>query len=817
MSNEGDVFAKEDLYSTNQRRVYPENASEVAFPIGGIGTGSFSIGPRGEMKDWEIFNRPGKGNRLPYTFFAIHAMNSTLRVTKVLEARRSPPYSSARGYESNLIAGLPRFDSSSLTCDFPFYNLRLKDTSLPLDVTLEAYNPFIPLNSDDSGLPGGVLRYRVTNTSDEAVQVSVVGSLFNPVGFRGYDIWKNVVSKADTANEARESGENRGVYLTSRTLDKSDLTYGNMSLITPNPEAFVKPEWLRGQWLDCIEDFWNDLTSDGKLEYASEGVGTASKLRGQDNYAIGSVGLQRDIRPGETAEFEFVLTWFFPNRAASWEQPDDYEHAPSSLNPRTVQNYYSSHFTDSWDVGLYFLSNRQRLREESLRFSQAFLSSTLPDYVLDAAGSNLSVLKSATCFRIADGTMLAYEGCHDDAGCCPGTCTHVWNYAQAVAFLFPDLERSMRRVDFLQETDEQGLMQFRGYSVLENRSWGFLPAVDGQMGTIMRLYREWMLSGDDAFLQELWPKAKKALDFAERYWDEDGDGVLNGRQHVDYDIEFYGPNPLGSSCYYGALKAAVIISNYLGDDLSEKKYANLLQTGSQRADELLWNGEYYVQRLSDINEHKYQVGEGCLADQLFGQYLANVCDLGYIFPEDHVRTAMRSIFKYNFRRDFFNHESVQRTYVLNDEKGLLLTSWPFGGKPRIPFIYSNEVWSRIEYHVAATLIQEGLIDEGLTIVKAVRDRYDGYRRNPWDEFECGHHYSGTLSSWSLITALSGFRCNNVTKKMSFEPKLPGDFRCFWSNGKGWGVYETNIDPVTGERSWRVDCLYGTLEGVDVRG
>jgi hypothetical protein len=139
--------------------------------------------------------------------------------------------------------------------------------------------------------------------------------------------------------------------------------------------------------------------------------------------------------------------------------------------------------------------------------------------------------------------------------------------------------------------------------------------------------------------------------------------------------------------------------------------------------------------------------------------------------------------------DFREFSNGQRTYALNDERGLLLCSWPKGGRPPLPFVYSDEVWTGIEYHVASHLIYEGMIEEGLTVAKAVRDRYDGLRRNPWDEVECGHHYARAMSSWGLLPALTGFSYSGVEKRLEFAPKINAeDFASFWSTGSGWGRF-----------------------------
>ena len=315
------------------------------------------------------------------------------------------------------------------------------------------------------------------------------------------------------------------------------------------------------------------------------------------------------------------------------------------------------------------------------------------------------------------------------------------------------------------------------------------------MGSILRAYREWLLSGDRAWLEAVWPGIKRAMGFAGAHWDPDGDGVLDGKQHNTYDIEFYGPNPLRHHLLPG--RAAGGGGAGRGDgraDLAGAPGRACARGQRPRRCELLWNGEYYQQRLDDVNAHKYQHGAGCLSDQLLGQWHARLLGLGALLPAEHVRGAARAIYDHNFKRHFTEHVNCQRTYVLNDEAGLLLCTWPRGGRPRFPFVYSDEVWTGIEYQVAAHLIYEGWLAEGLEIVAAVRDRHDGVRRNPWNEVECGHHYARSMSSWSVLLALSGFQCDVAGGLIQFEPVLaassePGRFRTFWSCGRGWGIYE----------------------------
>ncbi|CAM3825500.1 GH116 family glycosyl-hydrolase [Cohnella lubricantis] len=803
---------------TNSRvfgRTYPGTAAEAAFPLGGIGTGNVSLGSRGQLRDWEIFNNPAKGTAMPNTFFAIRVQpEGGEPMARILESKLQPPHSLSHGYHPLSSAGLPRMARSELAGAYPVAHVALEDDKLPIRAELEAYTPMIPLNAEDSGIPGAYLTYRITNTGNRPAEVVVAGSLINPIGGITYDRFSNLhweMPCGQNVNEFREEDSYAGLYLHSRKWETSDVKYGNLALMTTGKNVTYKRAWLRGAWYDFLQEFWDDFTSDGRL--TDLGYETPSDEHKTDT---GSIGVIETLAPGETKSFEFVLSWYFPNRMNGW-----YEHVRDTRPGReTARNHYATRFSSSWDAGLYLLRNRERLREETFRFRDALFSSTLPEPVLDAIAGNMPVLRGTTCFWLEDGAFYGFEGTFDDLGSCEGSCTHVWNYAQTLAFLYPDLERNLRETEFLLETDEAGRMNFRAMKRFGvDFMWGDrVPhaAADGQLGSVMRLYRDWKLSGDDAFLRQLWPHAQRALAYAFKQWDTDGDLVLDGEQHNTYDIEFYGPNPLMGFMLLGALKAASEIAGYLGEEEASRRYAEQAAASAERLSELTWNGEYFVQRLDDPDSHKYQHGIGCLSDQLFGQQLAHLYGLGDLIDGDKLASAIRAVYRHNFLADFSEHANCQRTYALNDEQGLLLCSWPNGGRPKLPFVYSDEVWTGIEYQVAVELIYQGALEEALSVVKAVRDRQDGFKRSPWNEVECGHHYARSMSSWGLLIALSGFEYDMARGRMSFSPAVNEDgFSCFWSTGKGWGVYRQRKDEATGILRFEVEVLHGDLSGVEV--
>jgi hypothetical protein len=314
------------------------------------------------------------------------------------------------------------------------------------------------------------------------------------------------------------------------------------------------------------------------------------------------------------------------------------------------------------------------------------------------------------------------------------------------------------------------------------------PAVDGQLGAVIRLHREWKLSGDRGFLTELWPSAVRVLEHAITRWDTDGDGVLDAEHHTTYDVEFRGMTSYANSIYFAALLAAAEIAEHLGELARAGAYRDAARRGSELVDRRLWNGEYYVQDPDTAGSVPYQYGSGCLADQVVGQLYAHLAGLGYVLPRDHVRKAIESVYANNFRPRLVGHVHDGRAMALDDEGGLLLCTWPRGGRPAQPFVYCDEVWTGVEYQVAAHLIYEGLLDEALTIVGAARSRYDGYRRNPWNEVEAGHHYVRAMSSWGLLLAWSGFHYDAVAGALSFAPpRSVAGLRCFFSAGSGWGT------------------------------
>jgi uncharacterized protein (DUF608 family) len=787
---------------------------KIALPVGGIGTGTVSLGGRGNLQDWEIMNTPAKGynpgsGRNNSPFFALYTEVDGKKDTRLLEG--PVPFYLYEGDAGAIVTnhGLPRFGENTFDATYPFGQVNLRTPQIPVDVKIKAFNPLIPADIDNSSIPIAVIDFVLTNTSDEELTFSICGSMQNFIGEDGSE------GKAkDNRNNFREEEGIQGVYFSTAGVDSAREQWGNMALVTESKgDISYRTEWLPIHWGSSILDFWDDFSEDGVLDYRKDHSEEASGVSRDEGTTppltykpMASLAVRDRIPPRGTKTVRYLLTWYFPNRNAWSAEP--------------LRNYYTTRYEDAWDVVMKTVPGLPDLEKRTIEFVDKLCNTDLPEDVLEAALFNISTLRTQTCFRLDDGNFFTWEGCRDNSGCCFGSCTHVWNYESATAFLFGDLAQTMRNVEFGLATTDLGLMNYRVRLPYDRIPEYAGAAADGQMGCLLKLYREWQLSGDDDFLKALYPQAKKALSYAwiKGGWDANQDGVMEGVQHNTMDVEYYGPNPQMTIWYLGALRAMEEMSAYMKDREMAKKCRKLFNNGSKWTDENLFNGEYYIQKIEvppieevpkehirgmgsrDYGNPDYQLGEACLVDQLVGQYLAHVCGLGYLVKEENVTTTLQSIMKYNYRSDLSNHFNCMRTYALADESSLLMAAYP-RSRPVNPFPYFTEAMTGFEYSAAVGMLQEGQIENGLKCISSIRDRYDGRKRSPFNEAECGHHYGRAMASWSALLALTDFHYSGVEKKMTFTSN-PGTY--FWSNGYAWGTCKVEKGKAT------LDVVYGEL-------
>lgn len=815
-------FARVDATFSNPMIAYSgDSLRNIAFPLGGIGTGNLLVGGRGNLIDHEIFGRANADEVPPsMTFFAIRIEGSDGHVqTRVLEGSLPDNYPNPFGVPRSQLGGIPRFSGCRFTPEFPFAHLQLQDRGIPVKVNATFWNPFIPLNTKDSSLPLVFFDWIIQNTGTDSLEINLMLSAGNP--FTDYFETEGYSGKVKSIDKP----EMKAVIYEAEMPVKGEFMIGSIDAGTR-----ISSQWFRGRWWDNAEIAWKEFREKGFPSTRTEDYTFHS-----EDLDVASLTVPFKLAPGQQDTLRFMIAWRMPEQKGE----TNLNLGSGREGSPVIRNHYASWNQSVIAIADYVLINREKLWNKTRDFHRSLYSSTYPSYVLDAIGSNLAALNTNLIMRNDEGKVHAYEGLGNDFGCCPGNCTHVWNYAQSLAYLFPELEQEMRETNFLHDTRKSGFMSFRTVFPPGNYFMG-AAAADGQLGTIMRVYREWKFSGDSEWLETLWPGIKRALEFTWKGtldhaefswekpyripWDPGKEGVIRTRQHNTYDIDFYGPNMYTGALYLGALRAASEMAVALGDHLKASEYSELAGVCEENYEELLWNGEYYIQKPeiyngvnvpesyklkdpdSDRVSLRYQYEGGCLSDQLLGQFLADLSGLGDLLDTLRIRRTLQSIYNYNFVESFNNFQNVQRIYAINDEAGLVLCSWPEGNRPAVPFVYAQEVWTGVEYQVASQLIKRGYLEEGLNLVKAVRNRYRGYNRNPMAEIESGRFYARSLSSWGLLLALSGQHYNGLAKSLSFFPVSdPRRFRTLWTSAHAWGIFEIM------DRGIRLKVHYGELE------
>jgi uncharacterized protein (DUF608 family) len=824
-------YSPEELLRPGPQRSFAgDKITQIAMPIGGIGAGCICMNGYGGLQDFSIRTRPestalpeGFTSDSPEAAFAILHVKGERPVTKLVEGP-FPPFKifdqglQGQGLRRAGFEGFPRFAKSSFQGEYPFGTASLSDPAVPVDVTVTGWNPFIPLDDKNSGIPCAILEYTLRNASERAVKYEFSYHLSHLAPGCQPD-------QASTVNAVLPG---KGAFLTNREAPNAE-GFGSAVLMAIGETPRIKAMWLRspGWEFDSLSALWREVstgaftTNDGSNPVDHAGRNGASIL------------IPGALAAGASRTHTVLITWHFPNSYLTEGLAKPLEGIEGRPGCRTRKDgaaapwrpWYAGQWKDAREVALYVEQNYGSLRERTVKFKEALFSSTLPPYVLDAVSANLGIVKSPTVLREENGNVWGWEGCFPDNGCCHGSCTHVWNYAQALPHLYPQLERTLRDLELVRSMDERGHINFRGAIPDGPVDHGWHAASDGQFGGIMKVYRDWQISGDTEWMKRMYPLAKRSIDYSIRTWDPDHRGALVEPHHNTYDIEFWGAEPMCSSIYLGALSSMARMAEALGEKEDASGYRELAQRTAAFMDGQLFNGEYYEQKvqyeglrdtsfaksIAEVNEHssemqqllkregpKYQYGRGCLSDGVIGAWMAGMYGIEMPLEQKHVRAALKSIFTHNFKTDLSEHANAQRPgYAMGHEPGLLLCSWPHGDKPTLPFVYSDEVWTGIEYQVASHLIAEGFVEEGLTIVQAARSRYDGKTRNPWNEYECGNWYARAMSNYALLGALSGFRYSAVERTLRIAPKVKTrPFRTFFSTASGFGTITVAESEVT---------------------
>ncbi len=820
--------AQKDIPSPNRKYNAPytgEYLNRVAFPVGGLGAGMFCLEGTGAISHMSIRNRPEIYNE-PSLFSAI-AIKGLKNGVKVLEGQ-VPDWKmfGARGTGNGAAGttyGLPRFQKAEFRTHFPFATIQLQDNDIPLQISIKGWSPFIPTDEDNSSLPVGMLEYTFTNKTTQSFEAIFS---FNT---------KNFLADTDGAVN-KITGIDNGFVLKQEAVKDKPEVQANFAVFTDDDKTIVDHCWFRGGWWDPLTMAWNTVRD----------VKTRATEPVEKDAPGASLFVPFTLNAGATKTVKLMMAWYVPETnmhigevvpkdcngdSGCCNAPEDLAVTNGKKSPSpNYKPWYSAQFNSIEEVADYWKKNYSDLQSKSKLFSDAFYASTLPPEVMEAVAANLTILKSPTALRQYDGRFWGWEGCGDDGGCCSGNCTHVWNYAQAMSHIFPALERTMRNTEFCEDQNKEGHQGFRANLPISPLKHDFHAASDGQLGGIMKVYREWRISGDNDWLQKIYPVVVTSMDYCIATWDPKNKGVVEEPHHNTYDIEFWGPDGMITSFYLGALTAITLMGKHLNKDVS--KYEDLYNKGKVQLETNLYDGEYFFQDIEYKNLKaqnpataksfggdysaeaieilkkegpKYQYGKGCLSDGILGAWIGSMCGLPTFVDYKKVSSHLLAVHKYNLKTSLKEHANPQRpAYALGDEGGLLLCTWPKGGKLSLPFVYSDEVWTGIEYQVAAHLMEMGHVKEGLDIVKLCRNRYDGRIRNPFNEYECGHWYARAMSSYGMLQALTGVRYDAVDKTLYVDSQV-GDFTSFLSTATGFGT----VSFKAGKPSLNV--LYGKID------
>lgn len=633
---------------------------------------------------------------------------------------------------------------------------------------------------------------------DGAVVGSLIGSDVEPMSLQYVDMvrYQGKTAHIEIVDEATGGWGHinvSNIVFTDAPADSKPISElpdgGTAAVMAFTPAAVVRPSLADWSSPEAI---------------ASSGPGPGS-IDGSLGTIAGAVTVPARLAPGESTTIRLAFSWYFP-------VPD--RGSLSFLDGiSALRRHYAARFGSAGDVAAYLAANLGPLEAATRSWVTTwYADSTLPYWFLERAMASASTVATSTCLKFDSGRFYAWEG----VDCCAGTCEHVWNYAQAIARLFPPLEADTRdRVDL-------GIGFNPGTGEIGNRAEADMTwATDGQCGTILRIYREHQMSPDSGFLSRVWPRVKKAMGWVMAQ-DARHDGTLEGAQPNTLDATWYGEVAWMTGMYDAALYACAEMATEMGDGAFAKQCQALAEAGAASIGTDLWTGEYFIQLTDPNHPEAPNSNIGCHIDQMFGQSLALQLGLPRVFPADKAQTALGNIYRYNFVPDPAAYLAANtaipagRDFAKAGEPAMIMCTFPHGGAEQAngnpatwQATYFNETWTGQEHQLAAQMIYEGLTDQGMTVINAVHNRYAAGKRNPYNEIECSEHYARAMSAFGVFLAACGYSYHGPLGRLGFAPKIsPENFAAAFTGAQGWGLYRQRRG--SGGQQCTVEVRYGQL-------
>ncbi len=760
--------------------------------LGGIGSGSVELLPDGEFHFWQIANPErfttvcgdkkaddGESSTGALSFY-IRTEKENRTIVRKLGMKTDPDDFTYRMFGWNKPVERIDFDGK-----FPVCQLDYIDSSLPCNLTLKAVAPFVPHNSDISATPGFYLDFTIENTTDKKIRASLLGTL--EPNFANKD--------CDTVSSVSEDEKSTRVFI-EPTEETNSPSCGNLcfsvngdgenSFITADFRKYIK-EYIA--WSEnfgvCQESVLFDFKEKGRLinttagckpteipeniddenaeilfnEYAQypSVISLLNRIRhvspdfpknAEDKKEFlqymkmqvermggefGSTALCQaiELEPGEKKNIRFILTWYFPNHLTK--------------ENKKLGHYYENLFASSKEANTFLFKNSNEIFDKAVAFSDLLYNTDMPYYYPDCWSGHLStIVKSA--WYLKDGKFGLWEG----LGYCGFHTTDITYHASfGLLALFPDLQKKQMKMGAAFQREDGRVHHFFTPD-LEHVDDGF-DRVDMNMQFVLMVLRDYLFTGDREYLEDLWKNVKDAMDSIESL-DKDFDGLPDyDTKRNTYDAwNFSGTPTYICVLWLSALKAAAIIAEKLQDKEREEKWLSLLEKGKASLEEKLFNGEYY-----NLWCNENQTDESLMTDQLDGEWFLRMMGLEGNIPDERVRSVLEVIFEKNF----------------NEESGLINASCA-ENKTTSLFTYKNcqaeAMWTGIGYVFAALCLNVGLRDTADTEVLSIHNNQMrfGYF---WDHWECGHHYTRPMSSWSTLNASLGLYVNAEEKTIRLKP------------------------------------------------
>jgi non-lysosomal glucosylceramidase len=797
-----DAIWVKSLYQRGKPTTYLKSRNELKYigmPVGGLHAGTVYLGGDGRLWLWGIYNESEEEKNEgidPKTVLwndgnTVRKIRSRDGASYIEPAIADNKRVLEQGFAVRILykgkviikeLNENHWDEVSFQATYPTATVQYTDHHLPVSIALTGYSPFIPLDADNSSLPATILHITVKNLSDEKIEVALLGWMEN-----GASKLTAKTGDGKKVNLAMASEKFKGIFsefVSSKDSSPAATDSGTTAFAILNPNAGVNTAF--NSWPVTDAGFTSLLPQNSEMD-------APEKL-------TGSLFTSKTLPGGASLKEDFIISWHFNN--------------PNNKLKELVKDakggyYYGTKFKNAAAVTQYVAAHFDQLSSQTELWQRTWNDSTLPHWFLERTFVNIGTLATANTYRFASGRFWGWEG----VGACAGTCTHVWQYAQAMGRIFPELERILRQhVDlgagFRQHS---GAIIFRAEN--ENR-----PAIDGQAGTILRFYREHQMSANDSFLKTNWPGIKKAVQFMLAQ-DKNGDGMTDTPMENTLDAVWEGE----IAWIVGLCIAAARAAQAMAEDMNDTDFSEICKAyvdkGRRNMEEKLFNGEYFIHRPDAVQGRK-KLGSynTCHIDQVYGQSWAHQVGLPRVLGKEKTLAALGSLWKYNFTTDvgpYIKSHIGGRPYAVSGEGGMVMNTNPhnennpYGENESWQLGYFHECMSGFEHQVAAHMMAEGMIEQSLTLTRAIHDRHHAAKRNPYNEIECSDHYARAMASYGTFISACGFQYHGPKGHMAFDPKIsPENFKAPFTSAEGWGTFRQSQS--AGKQLNSVEIMYGKL-------